>query len=58
MEPTEEITTLKARVERLEDVIIEMAETVKLLTEADERAKAFVIRIDEIARSIKTDTRP
>jgi small-conductance mechanosensitive channel len=53
MHETNEVHDLKERIARLEQVILEMTETIKLLTESDERAKAFVIRIDEIAKSIK-----
>jgi outer membrane murein-binding lipoprotein Lpp len=53
MHETNEVEELKARIARLEQVILEMTETIKILTESEERAKAFVARIDEIANTIK-----
>jgi hypothetical protein len=54
----DEETRLNERVEKLEVLVLEMAATIKVLTAADERAKEFVARIDEIAASIKTNPRP
>lgn len=53
MHETNEVQELKERIARLEQIIVEMTETIKILTESEERAKAFVKRIDEIAKTIK-----
>lgn len=48
MNPTEEIESLKAKVERLEKIIREMTEAIRVLTESEERAARFVERIEAL----------
>lgn len=52
------IPELKERIARLEKVILEMTETIRILSEREERARDFIKRIDEIAMTIKlTETK-
>ena len=52
MDDTKEVTNLKERIRRLEIVIVDMTQAMKILTEGEERAQEFVNRIDEIAQTI------
>ena len=58
MHETNEVPELKERIARLERAVVDMTETIKILTESDERAKEFVRRIDEIAMTIKLNKDP
>ena len=42
------VAELKAEVERLKQIVRELTEAVKVLTEKEERARAFVARVEEL----------
>lgn len=55
MDPVEEIKTLKAEVERLTLALKEMTAALKLLTEKEERAAAFVARVESLLGPVDGD---
>lgn len=46
MDSTQEIAALKAEIERLRIIITELTEAMKILTDKDDRAKAFIERVE------------
>lgn len=46
------IKELRAEVERLKEIVKELTAALKLLTEKDERAKEFVVRVEQLLSDV------